>query len=161
MKLCMGCMSLINDQEQKCPVCGYVEGTPPSEAYYLAPGTQIANRYIVGKVLGYGGFGITYIGFDPVLKIPVAIKEFFPSDCVTRGTGTKNVSVFSGNAGVLFDRGLRSFSLEAKRLAQLQEIDGIVRVYDCVHDNDTGYIIMEYLKGRTVKEILKSRKTIP
>lgn len=55
MKLCMGCMQEMNDQEVICPNCGYTEGTLQSESYYLIAGTVLARRYIVGKVLGYGG----------------------------------------------------------------------------------------------------------
>ena len=161
MKLCMGCMSQIHEHDHICPICGYVEGTSPSEMYYLFPGTELGGRYILGKVLGYGSFGITYIGYDILLQMPVAIKEFFPSDCATRSKGTKSVKVFSGNAVNLFKSGLESFIAEARRLAQLQGLEGVVQIYDCIMDNNTGYIIMEYLRGQTVREILKEQKKVP
>ena len=80
MRLCMGCMSEIDENQDVCPYCGYRKDTPVEEAYYLLPETVLSNRYIVGKVLGYGGFGVTYIGWDGILKRIVAIKEYFPSD---------------------------------------------------------------------------------
>ena len=58
-KLCMGCMETYNDKYDVCPHCGYVDGTAPKEAYHLIPGTVIEGRYIVGKVIGNGGFGVS------------------------------------------------------------------------------------------------------
>ena len=161
MKLCMGCMSLLEDHVHQCPYCGYIEGTTPPDVYFLLPGTRLAGRYILGKVLGYGGFGITYIGFDTILRVPVAVKEYFPNGCATRRPGTMHVTVYSGDAATLFSYGLDSFIEEARRLALLRGTEGVVRVYDCVRENYTGYIVMEYLKGRTVKELLKERGRLP
>ena len=158
MKLCMGCMHEIDDGEVICPNCGYREGTLPSEAYYLVTGTVLEQRYIVGKVLGYGGFGITYIGWDSQLKRVVAIKEYFPSEFATRGGRGREVTVYSGEAKEQYLVGLEKFISEAKRLAQFCKVDGIVHIYDCVRENGTGYIIMEYLEGKTVKEFLTEKK---
>lgn len=158
MKLCMGCMQEMDDQEVICPNCGYTEGTLQSESYYLIAGTVLARRYIVGKVLGYGGFGITYIGWDSQLKRTVAIKEYFPSEFVTRGGKSREVTVYSGEANEQYLIGLEKFISEAKRLAQFCKVDGIVHIYDCVRENGTGYIIMEYLEGKTVKDFLTEKK---
>ena len=155
MRLCMGCMSEIDENQDVCPYCGYRKDTPVEEAYYLLPETVLSNRYIVGKVLGYGGFGVTYIGWDGILKRIVAIKEYFPSDYATRGYGTKKLTIYSGDAYEQFQAGLSSFISEAKRQAQLHNVDGVVRIYDCVQENDTGYIIMEFLDGKTIKELLQ------
>ena len=155
MRLCMGCMSEVEEHQDICPYCGYRKDTAVEEAYYLLPETVLSNRYIVGKVLGYGGFGVTYIGWDGILKRIVAIKEYFPSDYATRGYGTKKLTIYSGDAYDQFQSGLSSFISEAKRQAQLHNVDGVVRIYDCVQENDTGYIIMEYLDGKTIKELLQ------
>ena len=154
-------MAQIDENAYICPHCGYVDGTPPAEAYYLKPGEELAGRYMIGKVLGYGGFGITYIGFDNLLQAPVAIKEYFPSHCATRSPGKRTVTVLSGDASEAFKIGIEKFISEAKRLAQLQETDGVVRVFDCVQDNNTAYIIMEYLRGKTVKEMLAGQRQLP
>ena len=78
MKMCMGCMEKYEETLTKCPHCGYEENTKPAEAYHMVPGSILKRKYIVGKTLGYGGFGVTYIGFDAELQRKVAIKEYLP-----------------------------------------------------------------------------------
>lgn len=155
MKRCMGCMAELAEEAEVCPDCGYVQSADVKEAYYLFPGTRLKEKYIVGKVVGYGGFGVTYIGWDTQLNRKVAVKEYLPSDFATRSYGSEKLTVFSGDATVQFDTGLDSFIAEAKRLAKLNECAQIVKVYDCFIENDTGYIIMEYLEGESVKDLLK------
>lgn len=161
MARCMGCMAEIPETEEICRYCGYQKNTDVKEAYYLLPGKMVGEKYIVGKVLGYGGFGVTYIGWDTVLNRKVAIKEYLPSDFATRSYGTKSLTVFSGEATVQFEAGLNSFIAEAKRLAKFNDVPEIVDIYDCFMENDTGYIIMEFLDGITVKEMLKKRGKLP
>ncbi len=161
MKLCLGCMQEIEQQVTKCPYCGYLEGTGVAEPYYLAPGIALRKRYLIGKVLGYGGFGITYIGYDQRLKRITAIKEYFPSDFATRAFGTRQVTVYSGMAVEQYQSGLERFHLEAQKLAKFTDVPEIVDIYDCFYENGTGYIVMEFLKGKNVKEILKEREKLP
>ena len=158
MILCLGCMEEMEDSCEVCPKCGYHKDTPVQQGYYLIPGTILHQRYIVGKVLGYGGFGVTYIGWDAQLNRKLAIKEYLPSDFSTRSYGETRLTVFSGDAMEQFRAGLRSFIDEAKRLAKFKSTPGIVSIYDSFIENDTGYIIMEFLDGMTVKEVLKQRK---
>lgn len=161
MTRCMGCMAELPDTEEVCGVCGYRKGTGVKEAYYLLPGKIVGKKYMAGKVLGYGGFGVTYIGWDTVLQRKVAIKEYLPSDFATRSYGTEMLTVFSGEATVQFQAGLDSFISEAKRLARFNSVSEIVDIYDCFMENGTGYIIMEFLEGVTVKELLKEKGQIP
>lgn len=161
MERCMGCMEEIREDAQVCPYCGYVRNTDVKEAYYLLPGQMVGEKYIAGRVLGYGGFGVTYLGWDTVLKRKVAVKEYLPSDFATRSYGTKMLTVFSGEAADQFEAGLNSFISEAKRLAKFNRVPQIVDIYDCFMENGTGYIIMEYLEGQTVKEILKEKQKLP
>ena len=90
---CMGCMELYEETLERCPHCGYVHGTPAKEAYHILPGSLLAGRYIVGQVLGFGGFGVTYIGYDQVLQQKVAIKEYLPSDFATRMPQQEDVTI--------------------------------------------------------------------
>ena len=81
----MGCMEVYDDTYALCPHCGYIYGTPAKEAYHIQPGSKLKNgRYTVGRVLGFGGFGVTYIGYDEQLLNKVAIKEYLPGEFSTR-----------------------------------------------------------------------------
>ena len=104
-KRCMGCMETYSGEFEICPHCGFVEGTPADEAIHMQPGTILADRYIVGKVLGYGGFGVTYIGWDGKLEQKVAIKEYLPSEFSTRMPGHSAVTVFNGEKNEQFNDG--------------------------------------------------------
>lgn len=155
---CMGCMEEFNDNVEICPHCGYKVGQRPKEAYYLNPGVVLNGQYMVGKVLGYGGFGVTYIGWDMALNRKVAIKEYLPSDFATRVQGATRLTVYSEDSKEQFQEGLKSFISEARKLARFNSIPEIVDIYDCFLENDTGYIVMEFLYGQTVKELLAKGK---
>ncbi len=161
MTRCMGCMEQMPDHEQICPKCGYDKNAAVQEAYYLLPGTAVGEKYIVGRVLGYGGFGVTYIGWDKMLNRRVAIKEYLPSNLATRSYGTQRISVYSGEAGEQYHKGLERFMSEARRLAKFHHVPEIVDIYDCCLDNNSGYIVMEYLEGETVKQILQYVEKMP
>lgn len=160
MTRCMGCMAEMADDERICRHCGYQKGTDVKEAYYLLPKTVLKEKYLIGRVLGYGGFGVTYIGWDQVLQRKVAVKEYLPSDFATRSYGSRRVTVFSGEAAEQFQAGLESFLFEARRLAKFNSVPETVDIYDCFEENGSGYIVMEYLDGATVKEVLRKRKRI-
>ncbi len=159
-KRCMGCMELFGNEFDICPHCGYVEGTKAEEAIHMEPGTLLYDRYIIGKVLGFGGFGVTYIGWDGKLEQKVAIKEYLPSEFSTRMPGQSSVTVFNGDKSEQFRDGLDKFVEEAKRLAKFQNEPGIVKVFDSFTENETAYIVMEFLDGETLTERLKRDKTI-
>ena len=72
-------MEQYNQEYTVCPHCGYVEGTPADEAVHMIPGTMLENRYLVGKVLGYGGFGATYIAWDT--KLEQKVDSRVPQSC--------------------------------------------------------------------------------
>lgn len=153
-------MENYDSELQICPCCGYIEGTPPEEAIHIDPGTLLYDRYIVGKVIGYGGFGVTYIGWDGKLEQKVAIKEYLPSEFSTRVPGATVVTIFEGEKREQFSSGLKKFVEEARHLAKFQSEDGIVKVFDSFEENDTAYIIMEYLSGETLKDYLAREKVI-
>lgn len=159
-RLCMGCMREYDDRFAVCPHCGYVFNTPAGQSYHMTPGTILNNRYIAGKVLGFGGFGVTYIGWDYVMNRRVAIKEYLPSEFATRMPSQTQVTVYSGDKEEQFREGLKKMMEEAKRLAKVDDIPGIVQIYDCFEENGTSYIVMEYLEGITLKEYLELHGTM-
>jgi len=89
-RYCLGCMEN-SAGAPLCPHCGYVAGTVPESILHLTPGVVLKQRYLVGRVLGDGGFGITYLGRDLVLDSKVAIKEYFPSGVAVRTRGEPHV----------------------------------------------------------------------
>ncbi len=157
----MGCMEQIEDHLTTCPYCGFNETTLRQESYYLDPGTVVGGKYILGRVLSYGGHTISYMGMDAQVDRKVIIKEYLPSDFSTRSAGEKEVTIYSGDGQVQFEHGLTNFLNEANRIQHLTDPEGIARVYDCIAENDTGYVVSEYVEGRTLKEILDSGKKYP
>ena len=151
---CMGCMQTYAAYDAVCPFCGYIEGTPAKEAYHIKPGSLLHDRYTVGRAIGFGGFGITYIAWDNKLMQKVAIKEYMPSEYATRVPGNLTVTIYDGERYTEFMTGLQKFLDEAQRLAKFQNVPGIVRILDCFSENLTAYIVMEYLDGMTLKQYL-------
>ena len=149
---CMGCMKEYDEQFDVCPHCGYIYNTPAEEAYHMNPGSILQGRYIVGKVIGFGGFGVTYIGWDAELERRIAIKEYLPSEFATRMADQTQLTIFSGDKEEQFESGLVKFVDEAKRLAQFHHTNGIVHIFDSFSENKTAYIVMEYLEGESLKE---------
>ena len=158
---CMGCMESFNDMYDICPYCGFEVGTPAEDAIHLNPGTILHNRYLIGRVLGYGGFGVTYIGWDGSLEQKVAIKEYLPGEFSTRMPGQTCVTIFNGDKSEQFAAGLDEFVDEGNRLARFMNEQGIVRIFDSFHENDTAYIVMEYLEGETLEQRLEREGIIP
>ncbi len=159
-RLCMGCMREYDDRYEICPHCGYKADMQANQAYYLTPGYILHKRYIVGKVLGAGGFGVTYIGWDYLIKRKVAIKEYLPGDLATRMPGQDELTIYGGERQTQFRDGVKKTMDEARHLAQFASVPGIVHVYDCFECNKTAYIIMEYLDGISLKEYLRTRGTM-
>jgi serine/threonine protein kinase len=122
----------------------------PADAASLPSGYRI-NEYHIDKPLGGGGFGITYLARDSNLQLPVAIKEYFPSDLVTRGPD-QSVTVRGGDNQhqEQYDWGLERFLDEARALATFRH-PNIVRVLRYFRENGTAYIVMEYESGQPLK----------
>lgn len=154
--LCLGCMADIG-AESVCPHCGYVKGTAAEAPQHLPPGTILQNKYILGRVLGHGGFGITYLAWDTNLNMKLAIKEYMPRDFATRSPEQTVVTVFSGELETHFEKGLKNFLDEAKTVAQFSQHPGIVGVRDFFKENGTAYLVMQYLEGVDFKQYLQSQ----
>ena len=155
-KLCLNCFR-IKENYEVCPYCGFSDNGPPRESFELRPGTILSNRYIIGEALGYGGFGITYRGYDTTMSIVVAIKEFYPAGLVNRAEGTAKVGVFSGNKTQQYTDMLARFIDEARNLALFQAEKNVVNVFSYFEDNGTAYIIMEYVDSPILGDYLKAK----
>jgi serine/threonine protein kinase len=142
-----------------CPSCGYDERKPPREEERplnsLPSGSVLINRYIVGKVLGYGGFGITYIAYDIETDEVKAIKEYFP-DTAHRIPGGLSIQAQNAVLQERFDMGMEAFYYEAKIITRFEHNPGIVKVYDFFYENGTAYYVMEYIDGVNLKAWVKN-----
>ncbi|MBR1866295.1 MAG: protein kinase, partial [Lachnospiraceae bacterium] len=159
-ELCMNCFS-VKGQYEVCPYCGYVEGTPPAQPHCLTPGTILGNHFIVGTVIGFGGFGITYKCYDTTLGITVAAKEFYPMGLVNRSPGQSKVGLLSGDRRTQYREQLKRFLMEAQSVAQFGKAKDIVNIYDYFEENGTAYIIMEYIDGILLKDYLEKQGAMP
>lgn len=155
-ELCMNCFSVKGPYEV-CRYCGYVEGTPPEQPHYLRPGTVLKGHFIVGTAIGVGGFGITYKCYDATLGVIVAIKEFFPVGLVNRSPGEMKVGLLSGEKEKQYKNQIKRFLMEAQSIAQFGKANDIVNVFDYFEENNTAYIVMEYIDGVLLKDYLEKQ----
>lgn len=152
---CMNCMKEYEGEQECCPLCGFVRGTPPKEIYHLYPEVVLADRYVTGTVAACGGFGILYRAWDERLQIMVAVKEYFPSNYVNRNPGDKDIFIYTIRRKIEFQEGLESFLAEARNTAKFSSHPNIVKVYDYFRENKTAYMVMEYMDGITLKQYTK------
>ena len=156
-KRCYGCMNMRSVHGYVCEHCGYDErvGNLPTQ---LAPGTVLNNQYLVGKVLGQGEIGITYMGLDLSLNSPVAIKEFCPVNYMYRiYPGAAQLVLKDNTKGEWVFQLMEAFVGEAQILARLSGESEIVRVRNVLRANGTAYIIMEYAAGSNLREYVTAR----
>ena len=121
----------------------------------LKPGVILKERYKIEEVIGAGGFGITYRAWDPFLQSYVAIKEYYPSGIATRSADSSKVCVPVGQEQREYHRGRIRFLKEAQDVARFQSEPNIVSIYDYLEENDTAYMVMEYLHGCTLKQYIR------
>lgn len=155
---CYSCMNEIDGNY--CPYCKK-ENSIDSVVYRLKPGTILNKKILVGNCIGEGGFGITYIGRDLTLDRRVAVKEYFPNGYVNRNNNVcQLVSASTDNQASFFQKGLQNFLEEARKIAKLTNVSGIVDVREYFEENGTAYIIMEYLDGINLSVYLRQNGII-
>ena len=153
IKKCMGCME--DYQGEPCPKCGFDNRQYRDPEYALPRETILAGKYLLGRLLGQGGFGLTYIGWDIGLERKVAIKEYFPMGQVSRQSGGTRLIWYTGESAVKArNDGMEAYLKEARKMARMDAINNVVRVLDIVTQNDTAYIVMDYVEGVTLKQRL-------
>lgn len=153
-KLCYGCMRM-KQRSPLCEHCGYNENID-NMPHQLPLGTILGGRYEVGKALGQGGFGITYIGRDLNSGETLAIKEFYPRAIVSRDS-SKSLYVSCSDSEASFRSNRERFLREARMLKRLDNIPSVVHVYDFFEENDTAYIVMEFVQGVNLKTYVNLR----
>lgn len=145
-KLCYSCFGE-HDGNGPCPHCGFDIAKVKHPFVALPIGTILNGRYLTGRVLGVGGFGVTYVALDMTLEICVAIKEFLPSGIAYREDDHYTMTVRAPEEQVKFDTGASKFLEEARLLAKLRDVPNIVTVQDYFRENNTAYFVMEYIEG--------------
>ena len=160
MEYCVFCMSKTDNSV--CEHCNKNQQDYVSAIHHLKPGSLLNGRYLVGAVLGEGGFGITYIGRDTNLDMKVAIKEYFPSGVVNRNnTSSMEISALVGDTQANFEKGKQGFLSEARTLAKFSNEQSIVSVRDFFEENNTAYIVMEYLEGIDLMDFIAQNGKMP
>ena len=161
---CYSCMQELDRPGGRCPRCGNENNTlarsQPSHA--LPCGYLLHGRYVIGKTLGQGGFGMTYIGWDLALETRVCIKEYFPAGAAMRSsTMSTTVTWSGGNNAEELKGGRESFIKEARKAVKLRKLNAVVQVWDVFYENETAYLVMDYVEGVTLKRHLtETRKPL-
>lgn len=153
---CPNCMQALQNGEDTCPYCGFDVNGYEERGNCLKPFTVLENKYMLGRVLGVGGFGITYIGWDLNLQTYIAIKEYFPESLAGRDVNENQTVVPNETSREVYDKGLRRYVEEAQNISKFYQLQGIVSVKDFFYANGTAYIVMEYINGVNLKDYLKN-----
>ena len=135
-----------------------MENTPPKDEMHLPPGTILNNKYIIGTVIGSGGFGATYKGWDNTLARVVAIKEYLPKGIVVRRG--KKLIVKSGSDYEFLKKGIRRTLMEARSIVRFNDESAITNIHEFFEENGTAYIVMEFLDGSNLREYTKNYKEV-
>ena len=157
-KTCFNCFHEYEAGEKRCPYCGFPAGYFNRKDYpdALECGSVLYGRYVLGKVLGQGGFGITYLANDYKRNKPVAVKEYFPKEAAKRN-GPNQVIPVSHSKSEAFQYGMDRFLDEARTLAEFIGNKNIVKVHRFFKENGTAYFVMDYVKGMSFVDLLKRK----
>ena len=151
----MGCMKELDTGVSVCAHCGFDKSQYVPPEMTLPLGSVLNDgKYLIGKTLGQGGFGVTYIALDRFLKLRVAIKEYLPKSMAYRNENSMSLRWHSSMAEQKLGRD--SFVKEAQKMAQMDDIPGIVRVREVFYENSTAYIVMDYVEGETLLRRLET-----
>ncbi|WP_312694535.1 PASTA domain-containing protein [Caproiciproducens sp.] len=146
--LCMNCMSDTNGKAE-CSNCGF--SSAESQMHHALPyRTRLQKRYIVGRAKKSNGEGITYIGYDTVLNIPIELREFFPQTLCERPGNGADIRVIGGSE-IIFDECLAAFLNYSREVAHMRELSAIVQIYDIFEENHTAYTVSEWNESITLR----------
>lgn len=148
-KLCENCFEEV--KTSRCPCCGYDPSDGVSSPALLQPGSVLSEKYIVGGVIGKGGFGVTYLAYEKSEGRRAAIKEYFPRDIAHRAAYDPTVVADDPE---VFEEGAEKLYREAQIVSDFKDNPNIVKIYDVFRANNTVYLAMEFLRGKTIREYL-------
>ena len=155
---CLRCFSPLRGYEV-CARCGYDQADKKRRSECLPSFTALNGRYLLGMVLGRGGFGVTYAALDIQTNRRCAIKEYFPADYSVREKNTKHIVCKEAEkAKQVFSVGRDRFLEEAKTILRFRSNPLIVDVWGFFRENNTAYIVMEFVDGQDLEEFKKSRE---
>lgn len=141
----------------ECSRCGYQLSFDSHTGSRILPaGTTLRHRYCVGKVLGEGGFGITYKAYDTQRGQICAIKEFAPNGMCRRGADGRTLELISSSSKMPYMAGLKRFMEESQILIKLGNIPSVVNISESFQENATAYFVMEYLDGADLGQIVRA-----
>jgi serine/threonine protein kinase len=152
--ICINCME-DDSGNPVCPKCGAPFDLTVNNMLVLPPRIVLRDQYLIGRALGHGGFGITYLAWDIGLQTRLAVKEYMPNGVAGRVDRTK-VQPFSDKSQPEYEWGLDRF-LEEARVLKKSHHPNIVSVDTVFRDNGTAYLVMEYLEGLTFEDFLRRR----
>ncbi len=152
-KFCYNCMGNYESPKTVCPHCGYDE-TTPHNPMYIAPGTILHERYLVGVLLEYNGEGATYVGYDKVISCKVLIREYMPINLCTRVKGKPTISVNYNNLAK-YKAFMAEYTELNKSLARLRANASLIQALDMFAENNTTYTVFEYIEGNKLLDYLK------
>lgn len=150
---CLNCFNTFDETLGLCPYCGEID-VKPTQPIDLVPGTTLLDdRYVIGRSIGAGGFGIIYKAWDNKLEMIVAVKEYFPSKLVTRAMGTKDL-IISNKTREEYEYRKKRFIAEARNMAKFSSQNNIPNVFEYFEENNSAYIVMELLEGESLRAYL-------
>lgn len=155
MRICYNCFHEMKSETRYCENCGAEMGIKNETTYphALPCGTVLHGKYVIGRVLGQGGFGITYLAQDYFSKELVAIKEYYPSTMATRSS-SNSVFAYTDERSRGFKTGMGLFLQEAQTLSEVSGHPNIVSVHEYFEENGTAYFVMDYVDGESLKNYL-------
>ncbi|MGN0158195.1 MAG: FHA domain-containing serine/threonine-protein kinase [Brotaphodocola sp.] len=156
MDLCPNCFEQ-SYQNASCNRCGYqLQYDKPRSQKALPVGLVLKQRYYLGRLLGEGGFGITYKAYDLKRKIVCCVKEYAPNGMCRRREDDLRLELVSGECELPYKAGLRRFLEEAQILSKLEQIPSVVDITDTFQEYNTAYFVMEFLDGADLRQIVKA-----
>lgn len=127
----------------------------------LQQGTLLqGGKYKIEKILGQGGFGITYLAMQDILDRKVAIKEFFIKEYCDRDIDSRTVTINTQSNNVTVEKYLNKFIKEAKTISDLHH-PNIIQIYDVFRENNTAYYVMEYIEGKSLGQVVNNEGALP